>query len=141
MRISAKCDYACKAVLELALQRENGKAVQMQFISKRQNIPLKYLPQILIQLKRIGIVESVRGKQGGYLLAEDPERISLGRIVREIGGPLLEISSIIHSTKKSVFDAIWHEVEGAMADVLDKITFETIAKKFKGLETAIMYQI
>lgn len=140
MRISARCDYACKALLELALHWPSKSPLQIHIISQRQDIPIKYLVQILIQLKRRGFVESIRGKQGGYILAKTPKQISLGEVMRETGGPLLPTAN--SATKKElVFSTIWKEVEGAMARVLDKITFEDIANRAKGTEGAILYQI
>ena len=93
MRVSAKCDYACKALLELALHWPNKEPVQIHEISEKQDIPIKYLVQILIQLKRIGFVDSIRGKEGGYNLAIAPDRITLGKVMREIGGPLLPMAN------------------------------------------------
>ena len=140
MRISARCDYACKALLELSLHWPNKEPLQIHAISEKQDIPMKYLVQILIQLKRLGLVESTRGKQGGYILARTPQRITLGEVMRRISGPLLPLSN--SATKKdSVFAAIWREVEGAMAKVLDKVTFGDISNKAKGAKGVIVYQI
>lgn len=141
MRVSARCDYACKALLELALHWPSREPLQIHTISEKENIPMKYLVQILIQLKRMGLVESVRGKQGGYILARAPNRISLGEVMRQIGGPLLPRSNSTTGEKDSVFATIWKEVEEAMAKVLDKVTFEDIANKAKGMEGTIIYQI
>ncbi len=93
MRISARCDYACRALLELALHWPNIEPVQTYTISEKQDIPMKYLVQILIQLKRMGLVESARGKHGGYSLAKPPNKISLGEVIREVGGPLLPMAN------------------------------------------------
>lgn len=140
MRISARCDYACKALLELALHWPNKEPLQIHAISEKQDIPMKYLVQILIQLKRMGLVESVRGKQGGYNIAKAPHKISLGEVIRNVGGPLLPMAN--SATKKElVFATIWNEVKGAMAKVLDRITFGDIANKAKGIKEAIVYQI
>ena len=140
MRISARCDYACKALLELALHWPNKEPLQIHAISEKQDIPMKYLVQILIQLKRMGLVESGRGKQGGYNIAKAPHKISLGEVIRNVGGPLLPMAN--SATKKElVFATIWNEVKGAMAKVLDRITFGDIANKAKGIKEAIVYQI
>lgn len=140
MRVSARCDYACRALLELTLHWPNKEPLQIHMISEKQDIPLRYLVQILIQLKRLGLVVSTRGKEGGYILAKPPDSISLGQVMRQMGGPLLPI---VNSALKreSVFAAIWSEVERAMADVLDKITFEDILNKAKSKDKAIIYQI
>lgn len=140
MRISARCEYACNALLELSLHWPKKEPVQIHIISKRQNIPMKYLVQILIQLKRLDLVTSIRGKEGGYNLAKPPASIKLGEVLRQIGGPLLPIANSFDK-KDSIFSAIWQEVEKAMAKILDKITFEDIANKNKDMEKTIVYQI
>lgn len=140
MGISAKCDYACRAILELALHWPNGKPLSIHQISKNQDIPMKYLVHILIQLKKIGLVESVRGKQGGYKLAKAPHKISLGEVTGEIGGSLLPIANSARRNQ-SVFTEIWKETGKAMSQVLDKITFEDIVNKVKVIKEAIVYQI
>ncbi len=140
MRISARCDYACRALLELTLHWPNKAPLQIHTISERQAIPMRYLVQILIQLKRMRLVTSIRGKEGGYNLAEPPNKISLGEVLRQMGGPLLPMA---RSAAKggSVFGAIWNEVEDAMAKVLDKVTFEDILNKVKGVRGTQIYQI
>lgn len=140
MRISARCDYACKALLELALHWPNKEPLQIHAISEKQGIPMRYLVQILIQLKQMGLVNSVRGKEGGYNLIQLPSKISIGKVMRQIQGPLLPVAN---SSKKngSVFATIWTEVEGAMAKVLDKVTFEDVCNKARGMDRAIIYQI
>lgn len=140
MRISARCDYACRAILELALHWSSKELVQIQTISRNQKIPNRYLVQILIQLKRAGIVNSTRGKEGGYKLAKAPNKITLGEIIRQTGGPLLPLADSA-AKPKSVFAEIWQEVDEAMAKILDKITFQDIANKSKGVEGAISYEI
>ena len=140
MRISARCDYACKALLELALHWPNKEPVQLHTISENHGIPTKYLVHILIQLKRMGLVESIRGKQGGYNLTRNPNEITLGEVIRNTAGPLLPLAKTVAKTE-SAFAAIWKEVEGAMAMVLDKVTFEDITSKVRGQEKALIYQI
>lgn len=140
MKISAGSDYACRALLELALNWPGRKLVQVSVIAKKQNIPIKYLEQILIELKNIGMVESVRGKQGGYRLVKEPRKISLGELMRKTRGPLLQIADAAEK-RESVFTPIWKETEEAIAKVLDKINFEDIANKAKSTEGAMVYQI
>lgn len=140
MRISARCDYACRALLELTLHWPKKEPLQIQTISEKQNIPMRYLVQILLQLKRAGLVTSIRGKEGGYNIAKSPSKIKLGEVMREIGGALLPRAESAE-TKKSVFTEIWNEVETTMTKVLDGISFEDIAKKEEGIEKAIFYHI
>jgi Rrf2 family transcriptional regulator, cysteine metabolism repressor len=140
MRVSARCDYACKAILELALHWPNKKPLHIQVIAKRQKIPIRYLIQILIQLKRGGIVASSRGREGGYYLAAPPGSIRLGELMRLVGGPLLPAANA-GPKNGSVFAEIWDEVEDSMAKVLDRVTFEDIANKSNGLKGTVIYQI
>lgn len=140
MRISARCDYACRALLEIGRHWPNKSLVQIHTISKKQNIPIKYLVQILIQLKRIGLIESVRGREGGYKLARPPHKIILAEVVRETGGPILPRANSGPAVEP-VFGAIWQEIEETITKALDKITFEDILNRAKGREGILSYQI
>ena len=140
MRISAECDYACRALLELSLHWPNTEPLQINAISKKQNIPLRYLVHILIRLKKIGFIKSSRGKAGGYNLTKSPEKINLGEIMRTISGPIV---SFPDSAKKdpTVFTTIWEELEKAISKKLKTITFGDIIKKIKLKKSIINYQI
>src|SRR5258708_23088455 len=85
MRISAKGEYAIKALLDLALQRERG-LIPIQEIAARQAIPQRYLEQVLLSLKRAGLLTSKRGSTGGYHLPRDPEEITVGAVLRAVEG-------------------------------------------------------
>ena len=140
MRISARCDYACRAILELVKHWPNKDPLQTDIISEKQNIPLRYLVHILIQLKKMGIVISIRGKDGGYALAKKPSQISLGEIVREVNGPFVPIADSA-ANGSSAFSNVWDDVESAIADVLNKVTFEDIEKNIKAYNSIVNYQI
>ncbi len=90
MNISSRCEYACRAIIELALNEQTEQPLTAVSIAKRRNIPRKYLVHILVQLKRAGLVRSVRGAQGGYLLARSPDEITLLDLIEAIDGPILE---------------------------------------------------
>jgi DNA-binding IscR family transcriptional regulator len=83
---SAKTEYACLAVLELAAKYGSGEPVRVRTIADRQGIPSPFLVQILLQLKSAGVVESTRGSAGGYRLTRDPATLSLGEVVSMIEG-------------------------------------------------------
>lgn len=103
---------------------------------------MRYLVHILIQLKRIGFVVSTRGKRGGYILARAPRAISLGEVIRRIQGPFLQVASSHHGGKKEkIFSPIWGEVETAIGEIINKITFEDICNKIKKMDRTISYQI
>jgi len=140
MRVSAGCDYACRALLELSLHWPKKEPLRLRDISEKQDIPCKYLAQLLIQLRKLGLVQSVRGKDGGYNLAKSPAEIKLGEVIREISGPLLPRANY-QEGGKLVFINIWKEVESSMAMILDKVTFEDIVEKAKDINKAVIYQI
>lgn len=142
MRISARCDYACKALLELSLHWPKSKPLSINAIARKQKIPMRYLVQILIQLKRVKLVESIRGKEGGYLLCLPPEKISLGYVIREIQGPFIQLSNKkSDSDNNTPFSSIWNEVGGAIGKILNKITFQDICNKITDIKKVIIYQI
>ena len=89
MRISAKVDYAVRAAVELAAA--GGDPIKGEAIADAQDIPLKFLENILGELKHTGIVSSRRGAQGGYWLAKPAEDVSLADIVRAVEGPLASV--------------------------------------------------
>src|SRR5690606_1023379 len=90
MNISSRCEYACRAIVELARHEHTEEPLTAVFIAERRQIPEKYLVHILLQLKRAGFVRSVRGAQGGYLLAQSADEITLLDIIQAIDGPILD---------------------------------------------------
>lgn len=140
MRISAEIDYACRALLELALSWPQRNPVQVAVIAKRQDIPIKYLEQILFKLKNLNLVESVRGKQGGYRLAKEPRNISVGEVIRKLEGSFLEMADTVIK-KESVFTDIWKQTEESIVEVLNRISFEDITNKTKNKKSILLYQI
>lgn len=117
--ISNRCQYALKAVLELAKNEARGR-VPISEIAKNQEIPPRFLETILRQLKRAGITESIRGKDGGYKLARPASQITMGEVVELLEGPLTERA---RSPERNVFTPVWDRAESAVQDVLDNITF------------------
>lgn len=96
MRISAKGEYATKAVLYLSLRYPN--VVTIHEVAEGHHIPLKYLEQILLALKKNGMLESRRGVHGGYTLARPPERISVGEVLRAVDGSFSQTACLRAST-------------------------------------------
>jgi Rrf2 family protein len=87
MRISAKAEYACLALAELAKPGVTGSPKRARDISEAQGIPERYLVQILLQLKAAGLVQSARGSEGGYLLIRSPDEVSVAEVIAAIDGP------------------------------------------------------
>lgn len=146
MRITYKGDYALKAILDLALHYGNG-VITIHQMAKRLDIPLKFLEQVLLGLKRAGFVESRRGKVGGYLLARHPAKIKLSEVIRFIDGPIEPIACLDKQYKgcddvyKCVFRDIWQEVARATSGIIDNITFEDLVKKAKVKKEGLIYVI
>ncbi len=89
MRVSARADYAVRALTELAAR--DGEAVTAESISRAQGVPLKFLLGILGELRRAGLVRSQRGPSGGYLLDRDPGSITIADVMRAVDGPLASV--------------------------------------------------
>ena len=148
MKISSRCDYACRALAELALHYDDKRPIRISIIAKNQSVPEKYLVHILNLLRRHGFVASRRGKRGGYGLAKDPAKITLGQVIRHIDGPLISTLCIDETTKKKCdqsekcpFRIVWKDVDAAMAEIVDNITFEDIAAKMGSAQEEGMYYI
>ena len=118
MRISAKGEYAIKAMLDLALQRERG-LIPIQEIAERQSIPQRYLEQVLLSLKRAGLLTSKRGSTGGYHLTRDPGEITVGAVLRAVEGTR---SAFVASASPDLAD-LWLEISEAVSKVVDRVTF------------------
>lgn len=136
MKISARGEYACRAILDLALHYDRPEPVQMGEIAQRQEIPHKYLEQILIFLKRAGLVESKRGAAGGYILTRLPGEISLGQVIRAADGPpvsvaCLEDGKACDRLKSCCFAPVWREVDAAVSSVIDGVTFEELCQRVR----------
>jgi Rrf2 family cysteine metabolism transcriptional repressor len=137
MKISFRGDYALKAILDLALHYDQG-LVKIQDIAKRQDIPLKYLEQILLALKGAGYVHSQRGAKGGYYLAKEPKKVKIGEIIRLMEGPVSPITCVSKSCYKKcteeshcVFRPIWDKIRIMTEGVVDKTTFADLCKKYE----------
>src|SRR5437762_11772015 len=94
MKISAREEYACSAVLKLALKYDSESPIRVQDIAQRQGIPMKFLFQIMQILKRVDIVRSRRGTEGGYVLSKAPAQITVGDVIRAVTGPFVQLSCL-----------------------------------------------
>ncbi|MFZ5800432.1 MAG: RrF2 family transcriptional regulator [Candidatus Omnitrophota bacterium] len=148
MKITYKGDYALKTILDLALHY-NQEVVTIHDLAKRADIPIKFLEQVLLELKRGGFVSSKRGINGGYFLARKPAEIKLGEVVRFIDGPIEPIPCANRQATykgcadiyKCSFREIWTAVTEAICGIIDNITFADLLKKIKSKEKAVTYHI
>ena len=136
MRVSAKAEYACRAVLELTRYHDKAEVIHIGDIAVRQSIPEKYLVQILLQLQRAGLVKSKRGATGGYALARAPGEISLGDVIRAMDGALIAVESLSGDTDvtdqmsgQHVLKNVWMDVQDRLGEIMDGITFEEISRQ------------
>lgn len=129
--LSSRARYATRALLHLSL-RYDGGPILIQEISEQQNIPLKYLQQILVSLKLAGFVQSRKGPGGGYALSRPPEEITLGAVLRAMDGPIAPISCVSVTRFQECgcpnpdicsLRATFQEVRDSMASLLDHTTF------------------
>lgn len=147
MRITYKGDYALKAMLDLAMHYDTNGLMTIHELAKRADIPIKFLEQVLLDLKRGGFVESRRGKIGGYLLAKAPSKIRLGDVIRFIDGPIEPIActekgySGCNDIYRCVFKKIWQGVAEATSNIVDNVTFEDLANKVKTQKEMVSYHI
>jgi Rrf2 family protein len=131
MRVSAKVDYALRAVIELATAGDGP--VKGERIAQAQEIPLKFLENILGDLRQAGIVRSQRGVEGGYWLARPPEEISVADVVRTIEGPIANVRGIGPESVSYVGSAerlqdVWIAVRANLRAVLERVTIADVAR-------------
>lgn len=136
MKITYKGDYALKAVLDLALHYDR-ELVSSQEMAKRIDAPQKFLEQVLLELRKGGLIESRRGSIGGYRLSKSPEKITVGDVVRLIDGDIEPISCVkagyTECTDRAgcVFRGIWQKVAISTSEIVDSITFEDLVYQIK----------
>lgn len=134
MRVSAKAEYACVAVLELAAHHGSPQPLPVKAIAEMHGIPQQYLVQILLQLKGAGYVASTRGASGGYQLALPPEEISLADIMTTIDGPFPskhEPAASPRSPATHAICSVWNEVLAAERSMLQEVTFADLVRRMK----------
>src|SRR5262249_21344349 len=128
MKVSAKAEYACIAMLELAAHHAERTPMRVKTISDAHGIPQRFLLQILIELKGTGLLESVRGALGGYLLARLPAEISVANIVHAIDRPEPRREPVASpdSTAVHAVRAVWREAQAEEQRVLDSINLSEL---------------
>src|SRR6266545_7285459 len=136
MRVSAKSDYALRALIEITqrcAEDEGARVVAAEELSKAQAIPHGFLQGILADLRRAGIVASQRGQSGGWKLAVDPNEISVADVMRAVDGPIVSISgvrpkSVDYNERAVVLQRVWIAARASLRDVLEHTTLIDLAK-------------
>src|SRR5436189_6347239 len=131
MRVSAKVDYAVRAGAELAAAAGTGP-VKGERIAQAQDIPLKFLENILLDLKHAGLVQSQRGAEGGYWLSLSPEEISLAEVIRAVEGPIANVrglrpEQVEYAGTAAPLRDVWIAVRANLRAVLEVVTLADLA--------------
>ncbi len=125
MKITARAEYASLAILELALSYNSGH-IQAKEIAERKQIPPKFLEQILIQLRNAGLIQSLRGASGGYLLARSPEQITLREVVEAVEG---ELNIVDAKLEDKTLVKVWGEIQENFLRSLETITIQKLVTR------------
>lgn len=137
--MSTRGDYACRALLSLALHESTPTPTSVRDIAERTGLPQPYLEQILLALKGAGLVRSKRGVGGGYVLAREPKEITLAQVVSAVDGPIVagdfgephENGACDHEGQ-CVLLALWAEVGETMREHLQSFTLQEMVERARG---------
>jgi Rrf2 family transcriptional regulator, iron-sulfur cluster assembly transcription factor len=129
MQLTSRTEYAVRAMIDLA--RLDGSQATAKEIAKRQEIPPKFLPQIMVDLSRAGLVQGTRGSGGGVRLAVDPTKVTLRRIVDAIEGPMalyacLEEGGVCHREGRCEVQHVWAWAQSRFLKALEEFTLQDL---------------
>ncbi|HXS69831.1 MAG TPA: Rrf2 family transcriptional regulator [Candidatus Polarisedimenticolia bacterium] len=142
MKLSVRGEYALRALLVLALHYDQP-VVRIQTISEHQNIPKRFLEQILNDLKSAGVVQSKRGVSGGYRLARRPEEITLAVVIRHVEGALAPVSCVSErfyekcscpDESRCAIRSVMKEVREAVVKIVERITLAELCERWRHLQ-------
>jgi Rrf2 family protein len=132
MRVTAKSDYALRALIEIA-RRSDGVPVSAEEIGRLQDIPHGFLQAILADLRRAGILVAQRGQSGGWRMNRDPDDVTVADVIRAVDGPLVSIyglrpEAVEYNESAAVLQHVWIASRHALRDVLEKVTVRQLAE-------------
>jgi len=137
MRLSTKGRYGLEAMLDISIHRSEGQ-INLKSISERLGISENYLEQLFMALRKAGLVKSIRGSQGGYILAREPENITIGSILRTLEGSLAPVSCVNEDATAScirsnecVTKIVWAKIRDEINQVVDFITLEYLTDEYR----------
>jgi Rrf2 family protein len=131
MRVSAKSDYALRALIEIAVRGADGP-VSAEELGRAQDIPHGFLQAILADMRRAGIVVSQRGQSGGWRFARDPDQVTVADVIRAVDGPLVSVyglrpEAVSYSGSAEVLQHVWIAARSSLRDVFERVTIAALA--------------
>jgi Rrf2 family protein len=131
MRVSAKSDYALRALIELAT-REDGVPVSAEELGRLQEIPHGFLQAILADLRRAGVVMSQRGQAGGWRMARSSETVSVADVIRAVDGPLVSVyglrpEAVSYNERADALQRVWIAARHSLRDVFEQVSVADLA--------------
>lgn len=133
VRVSAKSDYALRALIEMAA-REDGKAVSAEELGRAQEIPHGFLQAILADLRKAGVVISQRGQSGGWRLARKASDVSVADVIRAVDGPLVSVyglrpEAVTYNERADVLQHVWIAARDSLREVFEKVSIAELASR------------
>jgi len=142
MQISTRGRYALRAMIDLGLHVDQGPVLRKD-IAERQEISSDYIGQLFVELRKAGLVESVKGPGGGYVLAQDADKMSAGDIIRAVEGPIALVQCVgpnpekaCHRMDDCVTYLLWKKLSKTVEEVLDSTTLKDLCDQARGLAEA-----
>ncbi|MDR5658096.1 Rrf2 family transcriptional regulator [Serpentinicella sp. ANB-PHB4] len=140
MKLSTKGRYGLKAMFQLAIHYGEGP-ISLKNIAEKQKISDHYLEQLIASLRKVGLVKSVRGAQGGYMLAHSPQNITVGDIIRTLEGPLAPSDCVIEDDTSGcdrkdccITRTVWTKIRDSISDVIDAITLQDMLDDYNNMQ-------
>lgn len=151
MKISTKSRYGLRALVDLAVHSA-GDQISLMSIAQRQELSANYMEQVFSSLKKAGLVKSIKGSQGGYILAKSSCDITVGDVIRAIEGEILVVeeeevkddaSLIYNSMRQCLQEQVWNKITESICEVIDHITLEELIKDYEKInqKQVVMYYI
>ena len=133
MRVSAKTDYALRALLEMS-SRDDGKPVSAEELGRLQGIPHGFLQAILADLRKAGVVIAQRGQSGGWRMNRDPKDVSVADVIRAVDGPLVSVyglrpEAVDYGESAKVLQHVWIAARRSLRDVFEQVSIQQLAER------------
>lgn len=133
MRVSAKSDYALRALIELA-GRTDGSPVSAEELGRLQDIPHGFLQAILADLRRAGVVVSQRGQSGGWRMAREPDTVTVADVIRAVDGPLVSVyglrpEAVEYNEAAEVLQHVWIAARSSLREVFEQVTLTDLSRR------------